>query len=230
MANILALESSSSLCSVALQANGRLQCLQDSGQRSHTRLMLPFVEQLLADADVSLAELDAIAFSAGPGPFTGIRLGASVAKSLGYASDKPVVAVSSLAAIAQAYRRQTGFTGQCLVVTDARMDELYVAEFSFNAEGGMNIVQADQLLSLNAFAALSHGASVVLGDAEALIKALPNMVGMLYQHLLASAEDVLQLAEALLAEGRATDALTAQAVYLRGKSGWKNIEQQQAAG
>jgi hypothetical protein len=124
MNNILAIESSSSSCSVALSFNGKINIREDHGERTHTQFILPFIEELLNSENIKASDLDAIAFSAGPGSFTGIRLAASIAKSIAYAAKIPVIAISSLAAIAQSYVRIGKNSESCIVATDARMGEI----------------------------------------------------------------------------------------------------------
>lgn len=95
--------------------------------RGHTRLIMPMVRQLLAEQGVALADLDALAFAAGPGSFTGLRIATGVIQGLAWGLELPVVPVSSLAAVAlDAFDRSGAVEGDCVAVAfDARMDEVY---------------------------------------------------------------------------------------------------------
>lgn len=121
---ILALDASTEACSAALYINGEVHSRYEVAPRRHTRLILPMVDELLQEADLSLAGLDLLAFDRGPGSFTGIRVTMSVVQGLALASDLPVLPVSSLATLAQAcYRLHAA--EHVLSVIDARMGELY---------------------------------------------------------------------------------------------------------
>lgn len=126
---LLALESSSDRCSVALWCEGSLASRCGDGVRTHSELMLPFVDALLAEAGLKVSSLDALAFGAGPGGFTGLRLACGVAQGLALASDLPVIGVCSLEAMALG----SGF-GQAYVCVDARMNEVYCAAYRIEGE------------------------------------------------------------------------------------------------
>ena len=100
--NLLAIETATETCSVALSINGEVMELYEHAPRQHAELLLPWVRQLLAEAGLTFNSLDGIAFSRGPGSFTSLRIGIGVVQGLAWASDLPVVPVSSLAATAQA--------------------------------------------------------------------------------------------------------------------------------
>ncbi|ARG98035.1 tRNA (adenosine(37)-N6)-threonylcarbamoyltransferase complex dimerization subunit type 1 TsaB [Legionella micdadei] len=128
--NLLAIDTSTERASVALMKNGDIQSEEQGAQRDHARLILPAVERLLAQAELSLSQLDGIIYGRGPGSFTGLRIACSVAKGLAYAQDLPLYPVSSLAAIANEILKQKGTSQQTiLAVLDARMNELYWACF-----------------------------------------------------------------------------------------------------
>ena len=121
---LLALESSSDRCSVALWCDGVLSSRCGDGAQTHSGLMLPFVDALLAEAGLRVRSLDALAFGAGPGGFTGLRLACGVAQGLALAADLPVIAVGSLEAMALGSGREIAY-----VCVDARMNEVYCAAY-----------------------------------------------------------------------------------------------------
>jgi tRNA threonylcarbamoyladenosine biosynthesis protein TsaB len=229
MPKFLAIESTSSLCSVALKVDEKISLRQQQGERSHTQFILPFIDDLLLSYPIEVTELDAIAFAAGPGSFTGIRLAASVAKSLAYAANIPVIVVGSLAALAQAFHRTSSRVDSCLVITDARMGEVYIAEYGFDENGIPSVISDDKLMTIDQLQEYKYQSKVVVGDAWPLLDGISWISTLEKIPLQATAEDVLVLAERQLALGNVTTALSAQAIYLRDKSSWKTTEQQQQA-
>lgn len=134
--NLLAIDTSTEYASVALTVEGKIYAKEQGAMRSHARLILPIIEQLLADASMSMGQLDAIVYGQGPGSFTGLRIACSVAKGLAYAHDLPLYPVSSLAAIADEVLHQHEHlaNSKVLAVIDARMNQLYWACFNQKGE------------------------------------------------------------------------------------------------
>ena len=97
---LLALDTATESCSVALRIDGDVRVRRHPGARQQTAVVLPMVQSLLAEAGLSLAQLDAIACTQGPGAFTGVRVGVSVAQGLAFGAGLPVIGVSTLAALA----------------------------------------------------------------------------------------------------------------------------------
>ncbi|SDZ87583.1 tRNA (adenosine(37)-N6)-threonylcarbamoyltransferase complex dimerization subunit type 1 TsaB [Microbulbifer marinus] len=124
---ILALDTTSGACSVALYSGGQICEQFVRAERDHTRRLLPMVDQVLAEAGLSLGQLDALAVSRGPGSFTGLRIAISFTQGLAFAADKPVVPVSSLAALAAGARRSHPEWRDAPIVAmlDARMQQVY---------------------------------------------------------------------------------------------------------
>ena len=123
---ILAIETSSERGSVALQCGEQQITRVLDGQRNHSALLLPTIRSLLAEAGWGLAQLDGIAFGAGPGAFTGVRLACGVAQGLSLGSGLPLAPVNCLAALAVSTSTQEG---NVLAVRDARMGEIYWQSF-----------------------------------------------------------------------------------------------------
>jgi tRNA threonylcarbamoyladenosine biosynthesis protein TsaB len=130
---ILAIECSTEWLAVALSDGGDCRERRERAGQTHSERVLPMVDALLAEAGCPLAALDGIAFGAGPGSFTGVRIACGVAQGLALGADLPVVGVATLEAIAQEAHR-VHCAGQVFACTDARMREVYVAAYA--REGG----------------------------------------------------------------------------------------------
>ena len=129
--NILAIETATDACSCALEFSGTVSARHAVEPRRHTELLLPMIDEVLADAGAKLGTLDAIAFGRGPGSFTGLRIACAVAQGLGFGADCPLVAVSTLQVVAAGMHRSRGAT-RVLVALDARMGEVYWGGFEWD--------------------------------------------------------------------------------------------------
>ena len=129
--NILAIETATDACSCALEFSGTVTTRHVVEPRRHTELLLPMIDEVLADAGTELGTLDAIAFGRGPGSFTGLRIACSVAQGLGFGADRPLVAISTLRVVAAGMHRSRG-TPRVLVALDARMGEVYWGGFEWD--------------------------------------------------------------------------------------------------
>ncbi|MFN8287155.1 MAG: tRNA (adenosine(37)-N6)-threonylcarbamoyltransferase complex dimerization subunit type 1 TsaB [Chitinophagales bacterium] len=136
MALILNIETSSSVCSVCLAQNGTLvDWRENTDHNSHARVLTVLIEDLASKNNLKLAQLDAVAVSAGPGSYTGLRIGTSVAKGLCYALNKPLIAVSTLKALAQGIlAHNTSENALFMPVIDAGRQEIYTALYSSKGE------------------------------------------------------------------------------------------------
>lgn len=133
--NLLAIETATETCSVALAINSELRQRYQHAPRQHAELLLPWIQELLAEAGIGFGAVDAIAFSRGPGSFTSLRIGIGVVQGLAWASDCPVIPVSSLAATAQV--AAVNGVKTALVALDARMNEVFTGLYRLNERGIM---------------------------------------------------------------------------------------------
>ncbi|UXN33639.1 tRNA (adenosine(37)-N6)-threonylcarbamoyltransferase complex dimerization subunit type 1 TsaB [Avibacterium paragallinarum] len=127
MTTLLALDTSTEACSVALLHKGEITHLDEFAQRTHTKRILPMVDEILSQSGVTLNQVDALVFGRGPGSFTGVRVGAGIAQGLALGADLPVIPISNLTAMAQQAFEQYGTT-QVLCAIDARMNEVYFCQ------------------------------------------------------------------------------------------------------
>ncbi|MBN4063602.1 tRNA (adenosine(37)-N6)-threonylcarbamoyltransferase complex dimerization subunit type 1 TsaB [Cardiobacterium sp. AH-315-I02] len=132
---ILAIDTATEACSAALYINGELKSVYQLAPREHSRLILKMIDGLLAEAELTVSQLDAIAFGRGPGSFMGLRIAAGVVQGIAFAHDIPVIAISTLKTIAQRAFEQTKHN-HILVAIDARMDEVYWAVYSKDLKSG----------------------------------------------------------------------------------------------
>ena len=142
---LLAIETATETCSVALTVNGEVLEYYRHAPREHAELLLPWIEKLLAEAGMVFSSLDAIAFSRGPGSFTSLRIGIGVVQGLAWAADLPVIPVSSLAATAQTAVGEG--IGSALTALDARMNEVFAGTFKLNSDGVMAPVDEERVCS-----------------------------------------------------------------------------------
>ncbi len=221
---ILAIDTASARCSAALWLDGRSLHRGVSTARDHAQLLLPFVDELLREARLSLSGLDVIAFGRGPGSFTGLRVACSVAQGLALGAGLPVLPVSDLRALAaQAGRclEPRHAAGPVVACMDARMGEVYWAEFPVR-EGRPDDREVIERVGAPDSVTCAGGAGtrVGVGAGFSAWPALADRLGIPSTRLLAGLEpdarDVAWLAAGDLAAGRQAGAAeTAQPVYLR---------------
>ena len=145
--NLLAIETTSVACSVALSLAGQTTERHELKPREHTHLLLPMISGLLGEAGVIPADLDAIVLGNGPGSFIGMRIGASVAQGLAFAAGLKIAPVSSLAAIAAEVHAEHGATNVA-VAQDARMNEVYFAEYRIEGNALPQLASPEAIYAL----------------------------------------------------------------------------------
>ncbi|MCQ4348747.1 tRNA (adenosine(37)-N6)-threonylcarbamoyltransferase complex dimerization subunit type 1 TsaB [Pseudomonas stutzeri] len=215
MSTLLALDTATEACSVALLHEGRVLGRYEVIPRLHAQRVLPMVRELLAEAGIPLAAVDAIAFGRGPGAFTGVRIAVGVVQGLAFALGRPVLPVSNLAMLAQRAHREHG-ASQVAAAIDARMDEVYWGCYRFE-DGEMRLAGVEAVLPPER-AALPREASgewFGAGTGWGYAARIPVAVGGMDAGLLPHAEDLLALALGAWSRGEAVAAEQAQPVYLR---------------
>ncbi len=133
---LLAIDTSTDACSAALWLDGEVRQRYQVAPREHGQLILPMIKSLLAEAGLTLTQLDTLAFGRGPGGFTGVRIANSVIQGLAFGTDLPVVPISSLAALAQGACTELG-TPHVLAAIDARIGEVYWGAYRANENSGL---------------------------------------------------------------------------------------------
>lgn len=219
---VLALDTTAARCSVALAGAYRMLPMM----HGHSRHVVSMVRQVLAEAGLAPAAIDAVAFGSGPGAFTGLRIACGVAQGLAYGWDRPVVAVDAMRTLAWQAFAATDAPVAC-VALDVRMGEVCRAVFARTRMDGAGWLEAHLPATLVApdraaadFEAIDIGEAVLAGDAFDLHPALaawadgrPRPADALQP----DARAVAELAAIALHAGRATRATEAAPLYLRDK-------------
>ena len=225
MSCLLALETSTNACSVAIQKNGKHYSDHLLIPREHTQKILPMIQRLLDQSALQISDMDFIAYGQGPGSFTGLRVGMGIAQGLSYAQDIPLVGVSSLQAIALGFAKAHNLrvSEEILVAMDARMEEVYWGVYKIE-ETGCKAVKNDAVDSPSSvveyLADTGNTKPTVIGTglnyevlnlwrAESNIEVFPNAI------------EVAELGLINYRLGGAQSALEAQPQYLRDSVAWK---------
>ena len=211
-----AFETSSEWCSVALAIDGDIAAIERRAGHRHSELALPMLEDLLTNARLKIADLQAIAFGAGPGSFTGLRIACGIAQGLALARALPVIGISSLEAIAQE-------SGESRVVAciDARMREVYYSALERNAAGWREVIGA-QCIAPESAPRPPGGDWVGVGNGFAVYGNLGMKKVLPEVHPTALA--VASLAAPRLAAGEGVDAARATPIYVRDKVAFTKAE------
>lgn len=223
MVNILAIDTSTPACSVALSCGDDVVSRFQLASRSHTQVILPMIDEVLGEVDQTLGQVDAIAFTAGPGSFTGIRIGFGVVQGLAFGADLPVIPVSSLETLAYTAIRklQISANGYVLPMLDARMDEIYWGLFQYENKGLSRVVDDCLTSPEEVVSTFSDSPHTVVGDGwnyTARISLAPATVDSM---LLPDARDVLTIALPKVVAGKVCSIDQVSPVYLRDKITWK---------
>lgn len=216
---LLALDTATEACSVALCGDGRTAQRWLEAPREHGERLLGLIDEVLAEAGIAPRDLDALAFGCGPGAFTGVRMGTGVVQGVAYGLDRPVVRVSTLAALAQGAYRRYG-TCRWLPAIDARMGEVYWGMYMIDRDG-LAVAAADECVVAPEQVPLPEGtgwSGTGSGWArypEALAERLGGQLACDHGFALPAAVDMLPLAEAAWWRGEAVSPAAALPTYLR---------------
>jgi len=225
MNKILAIDTSSLQCSVGLSSNGKLVSRNSEAERRAAQDILPMISELLVSSQSSISDLDAIAVMAGPGSFTGLRIGIGVAQGLSLSNSIPVIALSTLAVTAMATIRKSALK-QVLVCLQARADEIYFGAYLRSTKAGVTLVGAEQVcapemvqLQLDSASAAEewHG----LGDGWIYREQIESSLGFSVQdsstQTVFDLGDLIELAKLRLALGEAVPAERLAPNYIKEK-------------
>ena len=231
--NLLAIETATESCSVALIHGDELIARSEIAPRRHTELVLPMADALLAEAGIGRLALDAIAVGRGPGAFTGVRLGVSLAQGMALALDLPVITISSLAALALEAPQEEGTA--ILAVIDARMGEIYAASYHRDANGGLIALDEERIATADTLQLPQASAWQVVGSgwatyAAALSQRLTGTLHSADSQRYPQAAHVAELAIAEFKAGRGQAPELALPVYLRDKVALTLAEQGKSVG
>lgn len=253
MTNILAIDTATPACSVALTNGDEILARHKLASREHTQLLLPMVDDVLSEGGMTLSQIDAIAFTAGPGSFTGIRIGFGVVQGLAFGAEIPVLPVSSLETLAHTairkleieqeiqldqLKKNSEITFSDLIIVpmlDARMDEIYWAQFQLPIESeSPNDLQRSCVDSLSppeeiCTVVSKSSAVIVVGDGWNYCDRISLEPTMVDATLLPEAQDVLTIATPMIQAGQATSIEQASPIYLRDKITWKKRQRLRTA-
>jgi len=231
MTRLLAVDASTSACSAALvcRQEGREDELLSRyalAPREHTQRLMPMVDELLAEAGIALSDIDALAYGRGPGSFTGLRIAAGVAQGLAFGLERPLVGVSTLAALALGAHRRHGYR-YLIPALDARMGEIYVAAYEFS-DGQPSALLEEAVLPPAALA-LPGGEDdiewVGVGSGWTFWEDMPPAVlASIARHLVElqpEAEDMALLGLRQFENGEGRPAHQVQPIYLRDQVAWQ---------
>jgi tRNA threonylcarbamoyladenosine biosynthesis protein TsaB len=223
---ILALDASTDVCAAALGDGAHwAERVENAGQR-HSELLLPMVRALLVEARLDLATLDGIAFGAGPGSFTGLRIACGVAQGLALGANLPVVGIATLEAMAETARKRIGGT-RVIAALDARMLEVYIAAYEY--DGLRWRVAIDPRVVLPGEAPLPPGGAWIgIGNGFAAYPALrERFAGALAgcdEGILPTATAIGRLAFPRFAAGEGVPARDAAPLYVRHRVALTTVE------
>jgi len=218
MTTLLALDTATEACSAALLHQGEVVYRSEVIPREHANLLLPMLQELMRERDITLAQVDALVFGRGPGAFTGVRIATGMVQGLAFASDKPVIGVSNLAALAQRAWREHQVEHVAAAI-DARMDEVYWGVFGLR-DGVMQAL-SDERVCAPELVELPQGAAMETffgaGTGWQYAQRLAVKPAGCWPQMLPEARDLLALGLPRWLAGEVLDAADAQPIYLRDK-------------
>lgn len=220
---ILAVETSTEHCSVALWQDGALSGHSELVGQRHSEILMEMLDGVLREAGVKLVELDGIAFGAGPGSFTGVRIACGVAQGLALGADLPVAGICTLQALAQA----SGHT-RVIAALDARMGEIYHAVYESHDGAWVTVREPSLCTAQQAPEVVGEGwfgaGSAFALHGDVLMACYTGQLAGSDAQAVPQAAAVAQLAAPLFAAGQGMDAALAAPLYLRDKVALKTSE------
>ena len=220
---LLALDTSSLACSVALQIGSEISERHEEQARQHARLLVPMIQSLLHETGVALKDLDAIVLGNGPGSFVGMRIAASVAQGLAFGSGLKIVPVSSLAAVAAQVLAMLD-AAEVVVAQDAHMHEVYLGVYGRGTDGLPEPIVEESLHGQTAIKVLSNKPGVARVAAGFGWQRYPDLLATnrdkfadVIDVLHPRARHLLSLGSAALADGKAVEPQNVTPAYLRQK-------------
>ncbi|MCF2855980.1 tRNA (adenosine(37)-N6)-threonylcarbamoyltransferase complex dimerization subunit type 1 TsaB [Pseudoalteromonas sp. SMS1] len=221
--NLLAIDASTEALSLALHFSGNTFTHFEECPQQHSQKILPLVESLLNQANCTLKELDGIVYGRGPGSFTGVRIGVSVAQGLAYSANLALCGISTLHAMAQQAITTHNFS-EVISAIDARMGEVYLGHFTKDSQGYAvatrdEIVIKPELIEADftGIAAVGTGWQSYTDTAQRLA------VNVIESITLPSAEFMLALGDEAFARGETVAPQDAQPHYVRDTVTWKKL-------
>jgi tRNA threonylcarbamoyladenosine biosynthesis protein TsaB len=216
---LLALDTATEACSAALAVDDRLYARAIEAPREHGDRILAMLDELLAEADIGVADMDLLAYGRGPGAFTGVRIGVGVAQGIAFAHELQVVGVSTLAALAQGAHRLHG-AERVTAAIDARMGEVYWGAYAVSEAGVMEPVLTEAVASPGAVELPPGNGWQGVGSGwetypDSLTARMGPALAADLGRALPDARDMLPLARAAYDRGEAVAAADALPIYLR---------------
>ncbi|PQJ97002.1 tRNA (adenosine(37)-N6)-threonylcarbamoyltransferase complex dimerization subunit type 1 TsaB [Chromatium okenii] len=216
---LLAIDTSGDACSAALLLDGAIEQVLEIAPRRHGERILPMMQMLLEQAGLRVIDLDALAFGRGPGSFTGVRMATAVIQGAAFAANLPVVAISTLAALAQGQFRRGG-QRHLLTALDARMGEVYWGCFTIDNQDLAVSCAAERVCSPSQIDVPNAADWCGVGSGfDTYTSELSGIIGHslreIHSHDHCEAQDVAMLAAADFSVGRQVAAEYALPIYLR---------------
>ena len=228
--NLLALDTSTEFLSLALKLGENTFTHYQAAGSAASQLVLPQIQVLLDNANIKLKDLDGIAFGAGPGAFTGVRIASGVAQGLGFGANLPVVGINTLTAVAEASGQD-----KVIVCLDARMGEIYhavlikengiwqeVSETKVCKPQDAPTIEGDNWIGAGSGWAV-YAEKLTLIYAQYLSQTSPNIL----PNITPTAKAILRLAQPIFEAGHAKPAMEAMPIYIRNRVALTTLEREQ---
>jgi tRNA threonylcarbamoyladenosine biosynthesis protein TsaB len=221
--NLVALETSTEYCSLAVSRGARMYERSFHAGHRHSELVLPALRQLLQQAALDMQAIEGIAYGAGPGSFTGLRIACGIAQGLSLARNLPVAGIGTLLALAE-----NSGADKVIACLDARMGEVYHA--AYRKSGGdwiemhaPALYQPDGVPQVEGADWVGCGSGFLVHRA-ALVQCYADSISRIDADAVPNAAAMLRLARAVFAAGQGVDAAAAAPHYVRDKVALKSSE------